>query len=177
MTSELTLAVPTFNRRDAIVENTRHALQGIEGMPIEYLVIDNASDDGTYESLINEFGDNAQATFLRNLENTGYFGNFLEILKSCRTRYILISSDEDYFLTENIQYLLSFLKEKSPLMVSSQVVLPGEKGLYRGHDNISKVTDREVRASSNYISGIVFDCLFLRDYLYFIEKNTKNQKH
>jgi hypothetical protein len=175
MASELTLAVPTFNRRDAIVENTRHALQGIDGMPIEYLVIDNASDDGTYKSLINEFGDNAQATFLRNSENIGYFGNFLKILKSCRTRYILISSDEDYFLTENIQYLLNFLKQKNPLMVSGQVVISEKNGLYRGRNNISKVTDREVRDSSNYISGIVFDCLFLRDYLYFFEKNTKNQ--
>ena len=175
MISELTLAVPTFNRRDAIVKNTRHALQGIEGMPIEYLVIDNASNDGTYESLINEFGENEQATFLRNSENIGYFGNFLEILKGCRTRYILISSDEDCFLTENIQYLLSFLKEKNPLMVSSQVVLSGKKGLYRGRNNISKITDREVRSSSNYISGIVFDCLFLRDYFYFLERNAKNQ--
>lgn len=174
MTSELTLAVPTFNRRDAIVENTRHALQGIEGMPIEYLVIDNASDDGTYESLINEFGDNAQSTFLRNSENIGYFGNFLEILKSCRTRYILISSDEDRFLTENIQYLMNFLKEKNPLMVSSQVVLSGKKGLYRGRNNISKVNYKEVYACSHYVSGIVFDCFFLKEYLYFIEKYAKN---
>ena len=77
----LTLAVPTFKRKKAIYENSLIVKESGVLDFVNYLVIDNASKDGTVEALDEMFLDKDNVEVIENSENIFFFGNFLKIIE------------------------------------------------------------------------------------------------
>ena len=84
----LTIGIPTFNRIKAITSCMEFFEKKNLPEEIEILVIDNNSSDGTFKFLSERFtAENIR--ILKNKENLGFSGNTLQLIKECRTNYLL----------------------------------------------------------------------------------------
>lgn len=171
----LTLAVPTYNRKNAIVSNASKVIGQLDKYDVNYLVIDNASTDGTYDELKKVFSvsDIDNIKIKKNPSNLGYLGNIIEILRNCETEYVLFSSDEDAFNLEEIPGLLVFLKSKKPMFVSCAVGRNGR--LRRGSRTIKKVGAHNVFKCTPYVSGLAFRCDELTEIIEYILSKSSNK--
>jgi glycosyltransferase involved in cell wall biosynthesis len=158
--SLLTIGIPTYNRRDAVTERVEELLACNLPDEVKILVIDNASNDGTAEHLIKISQDITKGSLserikiLKNDCNLGYAGNIFKLFDKCETEYLLIDSDEDAIISNNLKELLDFIKQKKPDFVSPQAIIDNQ--IYRGSDRRAEVSLEEYRTASFYISGLIF---------------------
>ena len=157
----LTIGIPTFNRRDAILERVRELFENPLPRNVSVLVVDNHSTDGTYECLLEESGKRDRLRVLRNPENLGYAGNFFRLFDEVDKGYLLVDSDEDEVLVEKLPEFLKFLEKNSPSFVSPQAIVFDR--VYRGGGKSGEIAPAEFRKSSNYLSGITFDVSSARE--------------
>ena len=86
---DLTIAIPTYNRKDFLIENLRQ-IAGIIGKNkdrISLVISDNASTDGT-DSAIQEFVNtvNFEVNYYRHPNNIGSNNNFDFIISKCASK-------------------------------------------------------------------------------------------
>lgn len=65
----ISVVITTYNRKYEVVRAIKSAL--IQRVHKEIIVVDDASSDGTYNHLLNEFGENLPFVYIRNKENKG----------------------------------------------------------------------------------------------------------
>lgn len=175
------MLIPVFNRRDLIAAAVESALtQDVDDLTVT--VVDNCSDDGTWDVVQALQGERCRAT--RNRENIGLFGNFNRCgeLISGEFALFLCSDDrlEPGFLSRAI-----FLARKYPsvVMVTSRGLeidsqgRPGkiiadrfEPGIYAGHSVLPAwfwCTHFCGMNALNYPSGVLFRTSALRAALPF----------
>ncbi len=87
-----TIAIPVFNRVDLISDCLASALAQ-PGADIDVLVVDNHSDDGTWE-LLQRVSD-PRLRLVRNERNLGLFGNFNRCLDLARGEYLRFLCSDD----------------------------------------------------------------------------------
>ena len=106
----LTIGIPTYNRSDTInkcIETlTKLNLHEI----VNILVIDNNSEDNTYQLLKNKFS--GKLLLYKNNTNIGFAKSTIEIFKKCNSKYLLWMSDEDSIKYDTFIEFLNFLKNK-----------------------------------------------------------------
>jgi glycosyltransferase involved in cell wall biosynthesis len=85
MRTEVTIAIPTFNRAEFLRDSLSSALAQDYGN-VQVIVVDNASTDHT-EQVVNELND-GRVRYIRQSENVGAYQNW---------RRCLLESDTDYF--------------------------------------------------------------------------------
>lgn len=153
----LTIGIPTYNRKDVIVEHVEWLINASAYDFVEILIIDNDSPDGTFKHL-KEICENTPIRVLKNSTNIGFIGNFVRLFEECQTEYLLITSDEDPVILNNINSLITFLQKYNPLFVSTQFYLSNEltKRLYRGQENINQIRPYEFNETAFYISGLIY---------------------
>ena len=108
---KLTIGYATFNRRDCIESRLRNLLSKSIPDYIEIIIIDNNSDDGTYEKIF-QLSKNSRIKVYQNESNIGFGGNFLEVLKKARGDYVMWASDEDEISFKNADKFLDWLSHK-----------------------------------------------------------------
>jgi len=150
----LTIGIPTYNRVDAVSARVSELLAG--GLPdgVEILVIDNASTDGTAETLRRAFPD-APLRVLSNAENLGYGGNFFRLFDEARSEYLLVVSDEDRVEPEPLRHLIRFCREQRPGFVSPRAHIHAN-GAVRGMTRTQPVSPSAFKNASFYVSGLTF---------------------
>lgn len=164
----ITIAIPTFNRRDLVLDRVFEIRKLISQFEfVDLLVIDNNSPDGTYEALASRFGNDEKIRLFRNEENINFHGNFLRLIEEAKNEFLLVSSDEDEITADGLEKLLIFLKENNPSFVSTQFWIDRGKGayLYRGSRKKEEIHLKDFHASSFYISGLVFSVSLAKQYL------------
>jgi glycosyltransferase involved in cell wall biosynthesis len=153
----LTIGIPTYRRRDSVINRVREmlALKSIDD--IEILVIDNGSDDGTLEGLraldIPE-RLRPRVQFLENERNIGYARNFCRLFLECRTEFLLVVSDEDCLIEEGLDELIAYVSIAAPDFVSPRALI--DERLYRGRNQESPIKFGDHESASFYISGLCF---------------------
>lgn len=160
--TKLTICIPTLNRCEKLKE-TLGALLAYEGKGIEILVSDNGSTDETW-SYLTSLDDN-RLSVSRNNENIGFTGNILKLLELSKTDFILLMSDEDFVLVENIEALI----EKGSFSDDVGVFYAGvlnEDGSsfyykYKKKKWIGKSALNKAVLSHSYMSGIIFNKKFI----------------
>ena len=100
-----TLAIPTYNRKETIYNNIVSIINQKLNHEFKITIIDNNSSDGTYELLSNEFRCQSNIEILKNEKNIGIRGNYCRLIENCQTKYIVITSDEDYFIKDGLNKL------------------------------------------------------------------------
>eukprot|EP01031_Cornospumella_fuschlensis_P009297 gene9297-11419_t len=149
----LTIGIPTYNRVETVKRRVSELLA--LDIPVEILVIDNASPDGTFAALTTNFSHRS-LTVLENKTNLGYAGNLLRLIEEASTQYLLFLSDEDRIDPAGLETLIAFCREKSPVMVSPQAQ-SFTKLIYRGRKTTELIQPSEFQSSAFYISGITFN--------------------
>lgn len=95
---KVSVAVITFRHARFIVDCLQSVLAQVVDFPIEIVIGDDGSDDGSQE-LIREFADRnrGRADFRLRLssENQGNFSNVFDLLSSCRGEYVALLEGDD----------------------------------------------------------------------------------
>lgn len=131
------------------------------GSDISLTEVDNASLDGSYGRLVEEFGGSDVALF-QNSENVGYGGNVMRLFELAQSEYFMIVSDEDQIVAEGIEAVVTYCRSHRPTFLSPQAHVRGNP-IYRGRDTSRSVEPHEFRQSSFYVSGHTFAVPALHD--------------
>ena len=108
----LTIAVPTFNRVDKLEKCLNIILNEIQGRPVELLVSDNASTDGTEDFMKRFSQENPAVTYIRNSENIGPDRNFMNCYEKAAADYAVLIGDDDVLLPGVIDKILEAVSAK-----------------------------------------------------------------
>ena len=103
----LTIAIPTFQRQQ-VLERTLQSLTPLSNISnVQILVIDNCSDDGTWEWLCRQ-KDKLGITIKRNIVNLGVEGNIICALLHAKGDYVWLLSDHTIV---NISEVITFIRK------------------------------------------------------------------
>lgn len=108
--NQVTVVIPTFNRLVLL----QHSIKSLEDQTIKgfnVLILDNSSNDGTPRYLRNLTTISFQIELVFREQNIGYFQNLLDGIKRVRTKYITFLSDDNVYLPNCLEKLLSAINE------------------------------------------------------------------
>ncbi len=152
-TPSLTIAIPTFERREAVLETVGIALRSTAGLDMKVLVADNASSDGTVSALDERYGGSCEV--VAGDVNGGFIANFERLVDHCSTDYLLLLSDEESVAQgPTLQRLVRWLAREHPDLAVA--------GPIRGVDEDRPLRPDEFWEMTNYLSGCVFRMEALR---------------
>ena len=116
----VSVLIPVFNRRDLVVQAIDSALaQDVDGM--ELVVIDNCSDDGTWELLQSLHHEKLRC--LRNNKNLGLFGNFNRCGDEAKGEYTIFLCSDDRLAPSFLRSAIEQLgKQPRAVLLSSRGV-------------------------------------------------------
>jgi glycosyltransferase involved in cell wall biosynthesis len=110
----LTIAIPTYNRSDAV----RQALASICSQisprlsdKIEIIVIDNASTDGTLPGLSRLYGETDYIRLLSNSENIGPERNILRCSREADGEFLWLFGSDDILLDGSLAHIVDVLEQ------------------------------------------------------------------
>lgn len=114
-----TVVIPTFNRREAVVEAVHSALaQSIAN--IEVIVIDDGSSDGT-ASAVAALGDERLHVIVQ--PNAGASAARNRGIAYARGRYVAFLDSDDRFFPDHLEDLLPLLEQGEDVVAYSRVVV------------------------------------------------------
>lgn len=153
----LTLAIPTFNRASFLTELLEALLPQfarLDGKTAELLISDNCSEDATPEVVESFRARGLPCRYLRNQENLGADGNFLQCLEQAQGQYVWVMGDDDLLVPGAIADLLSLLEqEEVDLVYLSSFSFSGVVDLEAARRD---ATDRLGRFAEIVTSGAYF---------------------
>tara|TARA_B100001123_G_scaffold451169_1_gene627935 strand:+ start:90 stop:1049 length:960 start_codon:yes stop_codon:yes gene_type:complete len=174
MSNILTIGIPTYNRKEAASSCLENLKNNFPSKEINVLLIDNCSEDGSFEFLKNRYQD-TPFEIIKNRKNLGFSGNTIQLIKECKTDYLLWNPDEDKIIKENVTELIDFLNMNKPKLVCPQYYL--EKELYRGKTSIGEIYPKDIWHAAPHLPGIIFhvpSCMSFINEFDKIEKNYPN---
>lgn len=111
---KLTIAIPTYNRLPKLKQTIARVLKITKGKPVEILISDNGSTDGTREYLQMLMQDRVRVFF--NEKNLGMDRNFLNCFNKAHGEYVMLLGDDDLLLEKGLCSILEAI-EKKPVFI------------------------------------------------------------
>lgn len=124
-----TVAIPVYNQRAFISRSVKSALDQ-DGIKVRVIVVDNCSDDGTWEYL--QALKCVNLAVYRNGANLGLFGNFNRCLELAQTPYIRFLSGDDVLAPRCLRGEIRAMQENADvamLTTRGRFVTPDGKDL------------------------------------------------
>jgi glycosyltransferase involved in cell wall biosynthesis len=121
---KLTVAIPTYNRNNILIENIKHLLPQLKE-DCELLIIDNASDvpiELTLNSLLSTYTV-FKKRVIRNKYNIGGSANVLRCFELCETEWLWCLGDDD-LIVENAVELIRTTLIKHPEAIFLNYTVP-----------------------------------------------------
>lgn len=156
----LTIGIPTYSRGKRALQNVLHTMHSLYDAEIEILVSDNASviQAEEYEKIANL--PDARVKYYKAPENRDFLGNIRRLFELASGKYLLLISDEDLVIYENLSHYLSILRNSENLGIL--------RGSRTGNENIVKYESvfrkkgdeafGHIFLSNNYMSGSIYAC-------------------
>jgi GT2 family glycosyltransferase len=107
---QLSIIIVTHNAKDFLRNCLKSVFEKIKNLSFEVLVVDNASSDGTFEMLKNEF---PQVNAIFSKENLGFAKANNLAIKEAKGKYIFLLNPDTILLDENFEKLIDFA-QKNP---------------------------------------------------------------
>ena len=104
---KLSVSIVTMNQKEKL-RDCLLSLQNSEVQDLEIIVVDNASNDGTFDTLIKEFRD---VMVIRNAENRGFSRAHNQAIQKSHGDYILILNDDIVVKKGCLSSMLSFIEQ------------------------------------------------------------------
>jgi glycosyltransferase involved in cell wall biosynthesis len=117
MSKLLTIAIPTFNRADALDQQLSWLVRAIAGFEAEceILVSDNGSSDRTPAVIHHWQGKLPSLQSIRHPENVGVLKNVAGCLRAATTKYVWTIGDDDPIQDRAVPYVLEQIKQHDDL--------------------------------------------------------------
>jgi glycosyltransferase involved in cell wall biosynthesis len=110
----LSICIPTFNRSKKIEQIINELLVQCEGLPVEIVVSDNGSDDGTRELCTGIAARNRNFRFIAQGSNLGFARNLDACLLKGNGRYLWMLGDDDLLYPDAVKTVVETLKRHYP---------------------------------------------------------------
>lgn len=110
---KLSICIPTYNRRDKVLELVRFLKIEFSKYSCCITVRDNASCDGTYDALRENFCDNSHIYIEKNFENIGLGGNLHLLYTDDKGEYLWVVGDDDWIGPGIGELIFNALSESS----------------------------------------------------------------
>lgn len=119
---DLSICIASFNTREALERTLRAAISDCSGMRAEWIVVDNASGDGSVEMVRREF---PRVTLIENAANRFFAVAANQAIARSMGRYVLtLNSDAEVF-PGTLPALVEYLDRHSDVgAVTTQMVRP-----------------------------------------------------
>lgn len=108
--AKLTIAIPTYNRPDAIEKQIRLLLPQLNNQ-VQLIVYDNFSEPSVKSLFIEK--ELNQFTLIRNRVNVGGDANIARCFENCETMWLWTLSDDDFVRKDVVEYLLEKVNNNS----------------------------------------------------------------
>lgn len=158
----LTIAIPTYCRGPIALKSVQNLLKLPYDSEIEILVSNNGSETNNREyEEIAQIND-SRLTYFAFKENQGFIANVVNVLNMAKGRFVVIASDEDLLINDNLAMYLQQLYNNpdAGLVISTGV------GNNFGPQNYAEHKpgyDGMVAAvNCNYLTGITFNTDIVR---------------
>lgn len=157
----VTIAIPTYNRSDGYLREALASARAQRYEPLEILVVDNASTDGT-TAYVGSIDDD-RVRYVRNESNIGVNDNFNRCIAHARGEYFLLLHDDDRIDDDFVQACIDALRSSHA---------PAHPGFIRtgtrGMDAAGRVTrERSNAASSANVADLVMSWFNGRTSFFF----------
>ena len=151
----LSICIGTFNRRDILLKNINRILE-YKGEDIEIVIVDNASEDGTWETL-QTLTDKRVRVF-RNDVNKGASFNWLRAILLGQGKYRMILNDRDSIDILKLTSFLEFLY-KNENIADVIVAMDGVRNVSQGWER-TFLREKESHPSNYIYSEAVLKKLY-----------------
>ncbi|MBL7085737.1 MAG: glycosyltransferase [Candidatus Cloacimonetes bacterium] len=108
------IIIPVFNRKNEVVGCINSLLNSTYKY-LEFIIIDNASSDGTYELLKNKFSKDRKFKIIRMKENKGAVGGRNEGIKHAKGEYLLFVDSDNIVDKYCIEKLINLAKKREDI--------------------------------------------------------------
>lgn len=110
MTPVLSILIPLYNGEEFVRETLHSLLPQLPANPVELVLCDDASQDGTLEVIEPLIQNHPQIRLFKNPENLGMDRNFDRLVSLAKGEYIWFSGQDDVFTEGAVDKVLSVLK-------------------------------------------------------------------
>ena len=126
MKDKVSILIPTLNGLKYL-KQVMDSVQKHTRWPFEVIVIDNASEDGTQEYLLNQAGYTMDGQYLRNEENMGFAASNNQGAQVAKGNFLCFLNN-DTIVTEGwlTAMMNVFSEEKAVGMVGARLIHPGK---------------------------------------------------
>lgn len=162
----LTIAIPTYNRAGCLKELLSVLADQLRTEErVELIISDNASPDET-PAVVRDFVQSGlRARYIRNEQNVGPDGNFLQCFEQASGKYVWIFSDDDLIVPGAVKKVLSYcgsgeydlLSLNSYPFTSSHVPLPVQAGLDAVEISDAREYVKRIHIFFTFISGNIIN--------------------
>jgi len=169
----ITICIPTYNRSKTVTRLIQELLDFELNDQIEILVLDDGSQDNTFEEL-SKFSHYNNVSIFKNEKNIGLVGSVLRCFNLCKTEYLIEHADDDILYKDGILELLSLLPTLDADFLATRWTRPN--GPYmRGSDKVIEISLTNIKGQSDHLPGGVFRASILRfSEKYILERLDKN---
>ena len=109
----LTIAVPTYNRSANLALLLKNLGPQLTNEPrVELIISDNSSPDNTPAVIESFVASGLRCRYIRNRENVGPDGNFLQCYAMASGKYLWIFSDDDVILPGTVDTILRLIEDQ-----------------------------------------------------------------
>ncbi|TAF53507.1 MAG: glycosyltransferase family 2 protein, partial [Sphingobacteriia bacterium] len=108
--------------------------------PIELVVTDDCSTDGTWELLVQYAAQDARVRVFRNPENLGYVRNFEKAMLLAQGEWIAPSDQDDIWLPHKLAVLQANIGKDTILYANSQLINDQDKPTGQYLSDVKKLT-------------------------------------
>ena len=156
----LTVAIPTFNRNERLVENLRVLLPQMQECADQcrLMVLDNCSDvpvEQSLSALLKQFPE-VESEFIRHRVNIGANANIMRCFEACRTPWIWVLGDDDPVQPRAIATILE-TAEAQPQSVLLNFSSDGQRKEARALQGIAALAEHlDASADLPWISSSVY---------------------
>jgi len=105
----VSVIIPAYNRAQYIQQTVESVLNQTYN-PVELIVVDDGSSDGTLE-LLTEYGDRLRLLTHENRVNKGQSASINLGMRYASGKYLAILDSDDYWAPNKLEVLVSFLEE------------------------------------------------------------------
>ena len=157
----LSICIPTYNGGENLKYNVNKLIKMQPEFGFEVCISDNASDDDTQEFMEDIIGKYDFVRYHRNGENLGIAYNFDYALNMGNGKYRWLLGDDDEVIEENLEKVISSLKEYQPdiCVVNGGTLNTKEKRVINIKTNVYVDKNRvveDIGEQMSWISSLIF---------------------
>ncbi|UCD99649.1 MAG: glycosyltransferase family 2 protein [Chloroflexota bacterium] len=120
MDISLSICIVTYNARNWLSDCLESIFKNTQLAPIEIIVVDNGSNDGIGEMLLNEY---PEVTFIENKSNLGYTRPMNQSLQAAQGRFIMQLNPDTLILPGSFDRMIGFMENHAEVGICGPKVL------------------------------------------------------